>query len=236
MAVIWYRFRTEARRGWKAWLAVALLVGLGSGAVLALVSGARRTDSAISRYVEKAQPWDVQVSRGIPGVFDFAEVDLDEVLRLPGVADSSPISTLFVVARTPSGRIVSSEDVNFLGDSTGRLGTDLDRVKLLEGRLADPTDPGEVIVSFRAAEAAGLAIGDTISANFLGPAEQETLFADVGETELVVLERWSRGEQTHCVSSGSTPRPGSWSSPAPPTSASRRRGSLATRRPSCSTS
>jgi len=40
VAVVWYRFGAEARRGWAAWLALGILVGLGSGAVLALLAGA----------------------------------------------------------------------------------------------------------------------------------------------------------------------------------------------------
>src|SRR5687767_1109063 len=94
MGVVWYRFRADARRGWKAWLAVAALMGLGAGVVLALLAGARRTDSAIDRFVTWSKPPDVTVIRGVPGLFDFAEVDLDKVVRLPGVADSVRVVVL----------------------------------------------------------------------------------------------------------------------------------------------
>ena len=59
MRVVWYRFRAEARRGWKSWLALGILVGLGSGAVLALFAGARRTGDAINRFDAGANPWHV---------------------------------------------------------------------------------------------------------------------------------------------------------------------------------
>lgn len=48
MGVVWYRFRADARRGWKAWLAVAILMGPGGG-ILALVAGARRRDGEAPR-------------------------------------------------------------------------------------------------------------------------------------------------------------------------------------------
>jgi len=42
----WYRLRIELRARWRAWAALALIVGLTGGAVLALAAGARRTDSS----------------------------------------------------------------------------------------------------------------------------------------------------------------------------------------------
>ena len=168
MAIVWYRFRAEARRGWKAWLALGILVGLGAGAVLALVAGARRTDSAIERFDARANAWDVQVTSGIPGLFDFAELDLEQVARLPGVADAVPAFVMAVDGRTADGADVSSDNsVNFFVDPAGRIGADVDRVNMLEGRPPRPDDPTEVMVSFRTAENTGLDLGETISATFL---------------------------------------------------------------------
>lgn len=167
MAILWYRFRAEARQGWKAWLALGILVGLGSGAVLVLVAGARRTDSAIDRFGARANPWHVQVVSGIPGLFDFAELDLEQVAALPGVADSVPVFGMAVEGVTADGTNVSSESVNFVVDPAGRIGADVDRVKMLEGRRPHPDDPTEVMVSFRVAEDTGLKVGETISATFL---------------------------------------------------------------------
>lgn len=168
MAIVWYRFRAEARRGWKAWLALGILVGLGAGAVLALVAGARRTDSAIERFDARANAWDVQVISGIPGLFDFAELDLEQVARLPGVADAVPAFVMAVDGRTADGDKASSDNsVNFIVDPAGRIGADVDRVKVLEGRPPRPDDPTEVMVSFRTAELTGLDLGETISATFL---------------------------------------------------------------------
>lgn len=127
---MWYRFRVEARRGWKAWLAVGVLVGLGSGAVLALIAGARRTDTAIDRFADKANAWDVQVISGTPGLSDFAEVDLDKVAALPGVADAAPVFVLAVEANTSDGVRMGSENINFSVDPAGRVGSEFDRVKI----------------------------------------------------------------------------------------------------------
>ena len=37
------RVRSDVRRRWRAWISVALLIGVGAGAAMALAQGARRT-------------------------------------------------------------------------------------------------------------------------------------------------------------------------------------------------
>ena len=48
---VWMRLRADARRRWRAWLGVVVLVGLFGGIVTATAAGARRTDDAYSRFV-----------------------------------------------------------------------------------------------------------------------------------------------------------------------------------------
>src|SRR5688572_18647505 len=61
MTAVSYRFRAELRTRWRAWLALALLVGLAGGAVLALAAGARRTDTAYSRFLSAQNAYDALV-------------------------------------------------------------------------------------------------------------------------------------------------------------------------------
>ena len=46
LAAGWMFFRAELRRRWRAWLALALIVGAFAGTVEAAAAGARRTDAA----------------------------------------------------------------------------------------------------------------------------------------------------------------------------------------------
>ena len=46
MAAGWFCLRAELRRRWRAWLALALIVGAFAGLVEAAAAGARRTDTA----------------------------------------------------------------------------------------------------------------------------------------------------------------------------------------------
>jgi hypothetical protein len=49
MASVWLSLRAGLRQGWRAWLALALLLGVMGGVVLTAVAGARRTDTAYPR-------------------------------------------------------------------------------------------------------------------------------------------------------------------------------------------
>jgi hypothetical protein len=172
----WYRFRAELRARRLGWIGVAIIIGLSAGLVLALVAGGRRSDTAIDRFLAGADAHEQLVISGIPGTFDFAEVDLDEVAALPGVADSQRAVVLAGSGRTDAGRLIDASTVNYLADPSGRVGRDFDRFKVLDGRLADPGAADEVVATFRLAEDFDLEAGSTIDVNLLDEGELEAIF------------------------------------------------------------
>jgi ABC-type lipoprotein release transport system permease subunit len=148
MAAVWLRFRAELGVRWRAWLGLALLVGFASGAALAFAAGARRTDTAYSRFLRAQRAYDVAVLNypdDETAVFDF-----DEIAGLPQVADA---------ARGPA-EYFTFNALN-VASADGRIGTGVNRFKMLEGRAADPREPGEIVVGFALAEKEGLRVGDT---------------------------------------------------------------------------
>ena len=68
-------FRAELRRRWKSWIAIALLIALVSGFVLAATAAGRRTDSAFPRF-EAAYGFDAvaYASRPVPQLTKLPEV------------------------------------------------------------------------------------------------------------------------------------------------------------------
>ena len=56
MTALLLRVRSEVRGRLGSWVAVALLVGVVGGAVVAVAAGARRTSSAYPRLVAKQKP------------------------------------------------------------------------------------------------------------------------------------------------------------------------------------
>jgi hypothetical protein len=78
MAAVWVRVRAELRQRWRATVLLMVVVGLAGGAVVAAVAGARRTDSAMDRFLAYSRPVNVSV----------IGPDFDAVRRLPQVADA----------------------------------------------------------------------------------------------------------------------------------------------------
>lgn len=188
MEAIRYRFRSEARRRWPAWLALVLVVGLAGGVVLASVAGARRTRSAYDRFLVAQDAFDVTLVSGIEGIFDIAELDLDRIAALPQVAEAAPYVAMGAVAHTPKGRQITPDAVNFAASPGDRFGGAMNRRKLLEGRAADPDRADEVVVGFGVADEYDLTVGDVLETDFLSNDEAAAIFGGEGATSILPSE------------------------------------------------
>ena len=130
MTAVWARTRAELRRRWRATVLLAVLVGLAGGVVLAAVTGARRTDSAMDRFMAYGRPMNVYVEGPDPVAVE----------RLPQVADIDQVAYMGLAPSTPSG----APDPGALGSINpwatvrGRVGITSDRPILVRGRLPDP--------------------------------------------------------------------------------------------------
>ncbi len=157
MAAVGLRLRAELARRWRSWLSLALILGLVGGAVLALAAGARRTDSAYSRFLDAQNAYDVLLAKdtGDFGTEDPPGPPLDAVAikALPGVKDAAVASRFFTTIGAGVGVLVSPD---------GRLGDKVNSLKILEGRRADPEHPAEVVVGFAFAEQYRVGVGDSI--------------------------------------------------------------------------
>ncbi len=174
MGAIRYRFRTERPRRWRGWLARGVLYGLLGGAVLAAVAGARRTDSAYDRFLAAQDAYDVLLPN--TGEQGLAVLDPEAVAALPQVADSSTLVYGYVEVGTGEAA---------LADPSGRLGRDLNRFDMLEGRAPQAID--EAAVSFPVADRYGLEVGDTISTYPLSDEQRQALGDDLPDGRLTVV-------------------------------------------------
>jgi hypothetical protein len=140
MAAVRARVRAELRRRWRASVLLAVLVGLAGGVVLAAVAGARRTDSAMDRFLAYSRPLNVYLQG--------ENLDVEAVERLPQVADSDQGAYMALAPSTAS----RTPDLDALGSinpwisARGHAGVTSDRFLLVAGRLANPTQPLEVVV------------------------------------------------------------------------------------------
>src|SRR6266516_3790881 len=158
MAAVWMVFRSEVRRRWRAWLALALLVGLFGAIVLAAVAGARRTDSAYPRLLGWSKAPNLLVFFNTANAATFAQTPPATLAGLPQVLQSATI-TFFIVAYPA--------DVNLIAPDTTAVPASFWHRKILAGRLPDPGRADEVSISFPLAQSHHLKPGDMLRIRLL---------------------------------------------------------------------
>ena len=135
MSFLRLMLQAGARHRWRSWLALAMLVALVVGLVLAGASTARRTATAFPRF-EAAHGYDAffySLQPGAPG-------------RVPAggrVGDAAPAPA--VGAPTCACRPINGNDFSIDEVPPARLTT---VVKLVSGRLPDQSDPDQVLASY----------------------------------------------------------------------------------------
>ncbi len=140
----------ELRRHWKSWLALAALVTLVGGFVMASAATGRRTAAAFPDFVAR-HGYDVVVYSGHP---------LPSLARIPQVAMVTPAPGPLNLPRCNSCR--KPIDTGAFGVFEVPPG-DLSRmVKLLSGRMPDQANPDEVPASYTLARDNGVRIGSVI--------------------------------------------------------------------------
>ena len=161
MGAVGYRFRADRGLHWRGWVLRGLLFGVAMATVMAAAGAARRTDSAYSRFVASQDAWDVLIANDGEG--GLAVLDPADVISLPQVSDS-------VIYHSGYAAVGTGEST--MSDVGNRIGRDINRFKILEGRTFDPDREDEAVVSFALADRYGLEVGDEIS-----------LFGETGSSE-----------------------------------------------------
>ena len=167
MAPVWLVFRAAARRRWRSWLAVIVLVALVGAAVLAAAAAGRRTQNAYPSFVRHY---------GFDAV-GYASTHVPQVGRLPEVRSAVAIDgPMSARPRCACSNPVDVADLSIFVDQGGVR----PYVKLLDGRFPSPTDPYEALISFTMAQAYGLHIGSHISVPFYAPSQLQALLKTSG--------------------------------------------------------
>ncbi len=146
-------FYAELRRRWRSWLAIAVLISVVGGFVLAAAAAGRRTESAFPRFVS-AYGFDAAV---------FAIRPVPKVAGLTGVtsvtAEVGPFEGQPTCACT---HVINPTDLEVGVVSPGARPV----WKLVSGRLPDPSDPNQVLASFTLQQDDGVHIGTVIHVPF----------------------------------------------------------------------
>src|SRR5216684_1891766 len=107
MGAVWMKARAELGGRARSVAALAIVVALAGGAALGALSGARRTDTVISRFVAYSHPAQGVVV-GDPGLYP-------PIARLPQVAATHTYTRMILVRLNAAGRPDRSVLLNALG-------------------------------------------------------------------------------------------------------------------------
>ena len=150
-------------------VALSLLLGLAGGVVLAAVAGARRTQTALPRFLANHGEVDVFVIPN-PG----QDLDLDQVEHLPQVAAAARAAYMGVLRRTPQGPDPDLRPFALITYPS------LSTSKLIAGRRARPARADEVTVNEEAARRLALRPGSRLALE-VATAEEVQTFVTTGQ-------------------------------------------------------
>jgi hypothetical protein len=181
MPAVWYRFRAELRTRWRAWLGLAVLVGVAGGVVVALAAGARRTETAYPRLLAAQRPYDTVVfERGFGGDVRTPPGFLDQVERVRHVVESDRFHTVYdnggrTDDGTPIGEPYYLQTIIPADEPAAKT---LARQKLLQGRHPDPAAADEVAINFTVADRYDLDVGDTFQLELFTEPQARAFFEE----------------------------------------------------------
>ena len=191
MGVVRMIARSELRSGWRSALGLVLLVTLAGGAVLGALAAAHRTATAYDRMVADTEAFDVLVN---PDFGIESTLRLDDIAALPQVAEAGR-SDGVVLLPPVAGSTEEIETFPSALASDGVFGYDFARSNVREGRLPDPSEPLEVLITSEYASRSGLGAGDSLTIRALTQAESFELFEVTTEDEgRALLAREDYGE------------------------------------------
>jgi hypothetical protein len=153
MRAVWLRVHAGLRQEWRSPLVLALITGLMGALVLVSLAGARRTDTAVPRFLAWSGPTEGQVA-GVP----FAT--LGRIGRLPGVAYSERGSFMLMTASPADhpadgrpGQVTTWALIDHPPQS---------RAIIVAGRPANPSRAADAMINETAARILGAHVGSVI--------------------------------------------------------------------------
>ena len=152
-------FNAGLRRRWRSWLAIALLVSVVGGLVLAAAAAGRRTENAFPRFVA-AHGFDsiVYATRPVPAVAHLRGVASATELVFPDAGNPTCGDCARPINPTNFGVAVVS-------------GRGRSPFTLVSGQLPDPSDPDQVLASSTLQQDFGVHVGTVIHVPFEAPSQ-----------------------------------------------------------------
>ena len=171
-SVAWYRFRSTLRDRWGGYLALVLLLGLVGGLALGAIAAARRTQAAFPAYIASTNPSDLTVLTGLyepaAGYAGYDPAVIRAIARLPHVRQVESWAGPNVAILGPNGAAAGPPEP-LPGSIDGEFFSQ-DRVAIVQGRMADPGRPDEVVIDAKGTPSL-VHVGDVVPIGFFSNAQ-----------------------------------------------------------------
>jgi hypothetical protein len=177
LRVSWYRLGTTFAKRRSGYVSLVVLIGLIGGVAMAAVEAGRRTQSSYPTFMASTNPSDLTLSVGSTGSapVTFGPSSAVMIAHLPDVKRVAALITPAIVPLQANGAPDLSggsggNAVQALGSDDG-MWTDLDRVTVIKGRMANPKDADEAVMTPAAAQQGGARIGQVLDMGYYTAAQ-----------------------------------------------------------------
>ncbi len=143
---------------------MTMLVGMVGAVVLASAAGAHRSATSLQRFVAYSRSSDAEI--------DVNEPTPAQLAAFGHVPEVAGFAVLHAYALVPRGR----PNLKNAATVDGRLGTSVDRARLVAGRFANPGAPDEIMIGEGLAAQQHLGVGDHLDADSITPAQIELIY------------------------------------------------------------
>lgn len=166
--------RAEMRTRLVSLLGLAATVAVVVAVVLAAVVGARRTSTTLDRFRDSSASSDAELQTNGLGQLPAMRA---AVRGSPQVERST---TRYLVNGYPAGADESTPDFAIISDPSGHYGIDIDRVRLLDGRLPARHASDEIVLTEQAARLLHRGVGSSVHVKTFDAADLEKLSSGGG--------------------------------------------------------
>jgi putative ABC transport system permease protein len=184
LRVAWYRSRATFTRRWAGYLSLVLLIGLVGGVAMGSIVAARRTQSSFSVFLASTNPSDLSMPTFPAAAGNFADESYSaaltkQITQLRGVRHVASWIAVNAAPLRPDGvPIIDHLAQVYAAASVDGLYFSQDRAAVIQGRMANPRRPDEVVMSVQAARVLGLHVGETVPYGFF--TNQQTALPGLG--------------------------------------------------------
>jgi hypothetical protein len=165
VGAVWLRGRAELRARRGAILLLIVLTWLAGGVVLASAAGARRTETAMARFLREFRPDDGELATE-------SDADVAAISARPEVAGVGRQSYV-LLAPELKGAVLGS--INFFVAGDVRTYRDIDRLQVSSGRMFDYARADEVVLDEQALKLAHLHVGSYLTVRAFTAAQNEAV-------------------------------------------------------------